>query len=73
MQSDIRIDGRVFTYVFPCAWEDYAKIGFSRDPLGRISALHRRWFEFFDLDVVRSHILQIRSIFLLSLRVVAKM
>lgn len=50
MQSDIRIDGRVFTYVFPCAWEDYAKIGFSRDPLGRISALHRRWFEFFDLD-----------------------
>ena len=50
MQSDIRIDGRVFAYVFPCAWEDYAKIGFSRDPLGRISALHRRWFEFFDLD-----------------------
>lgn len=49
MQSDIRIDGRVFAYVFPCAWEDYAKIGFSRDPLGRISALHRRWFEFFDL------------------------
>lgn len=50
MQSHIRIDGRVFAYVFPCAWEDYAKIGFSRDPLGRISALHRRWFEFFDLD-----------------------
>ncbi|WP_303636947.1 GIY-YIG nuclease family protein [Stenotrophomonas tuberculopleuritidis] len=50
MQSDIRIDGRVFAYVFPCAWEDYAKIGFSRDPLGRISALHRRWFEFFDLE-----------------------
>ncbi|MFI3487946.1 GIY-YIG nuclease family protein, partial [Klebsiella pneumoniae] len=41
---------RVFAYVFPCAWEDYAKSGFSRDPLGRISALHRRWFEFFDLD-----------------------
>jgi len=50
MQPHIRIDGRVFAYVFPCAWEDYAKIGFSRDPLGRISALHRRWFEFFDLD-----------------------
>jgi hypothetical protein len=49
MQSDIRIDGRVFAYVFPCAWEDYAKM-VSRDPLGRISALHRRWFEFFDLD-----------------------
>ncbi|WP_223496848.1 GIY-YIG nuclease family protein [Stenotrophomonas indicatrix] len=50
MDSDIRIDGRVFAYVFPCAREDYAKIGFSRDPLGRISALHRRWFEFFDLE-----------------------
>lgn len=50
MRDDIRIDGRVFTYVFPCAWEDYCKIGFSRDPLGRISALHPRWFEFFDLD-----------------------
>lgn len=49
MEPQIRIDGRVFAYVFPCAWEDYAKIGFSRDPLGRISALHRRWFEFFDL------------------------
>ncbi|KRG75855.1 hypothetical protein ABB28_04235 [Stenotrophomonas chelatiphaga] len=44
-----RIDGHWFAYVFPCAWEDYCKIGFSRDPLGRISALHRRWFEFFDL------------------------
>lgn len=43
-------DGRWFTYVFPCAWEDYGKIGFSRDPLRRISELHRRWFEFFDLD-----------------------
>ncbi len=50
MHADIRTDGRVFAYVFPCAWEDYAKIGFSRDPLGRITALHRRWFEFFDLD-----------------------
>ncbi|MEG0182497.1 MAG: GIY-YIG nuclease family protein [Stenotrophomonas sp.] len=49
MEPDIRIDGRVFAYVFPCAWEDYAKVGFSRDPLGRISALHRRWFDFFDL------------------------
>ncbi|MBJ7514880.1 MAG: GIY-YIG nuclease family protein [Stenotrophomonas sp.] len=46
----IRIDGHWFAYVFPCAWEDYCKIGFSRDPLGRISALHRRWFEFFDLE-----------------------
>lgn len=46
----LRIDGQWFTYVFPCAWEDMGKIGFSRDPLGRITALHRRWFEFFDLE-----------------------
>ncbi len=43
-------DGRCYTYVFPCAWEDHCKIGFSRDPLGRISSLHRRWYEVFDLD-----------------------
>lgn len=43
-------DGRCFTYVFPCAWEDHCKIGFSRDPLGRISSLHRRWYDVFDLD-----------------------
>lgn len=48
--AGIRTDGRYFTYVFPCAWEDFCKIGFSRDPLGRIAALHPRWFEFFDLD-----------------------
>ena len=38
-----------FAYVFPCAWEDLCKIGFSRDPLARIGQLHPRWFEFFDL------------------------
>lgn len=37
-------------YVFPCAWEDHCKLGFSREPLSRLQALHRRWFEFFDLD-----------------------
>jgi hypothetical protein len=37
-------------YVLPCTWEDHCKIGFSRDPLSRMQALHRRWFEFFDLD-----------------------
>lgn len=47
---NLRTDGHWFAYVFPCAWEDFCKIGFSRDPLGRISALHRRWFEFFDLE-----------------------
>ncbi|MDG2526092.1 GIY-YIG nuclease family protein [Stenotrophomonas sp. HITSZ_GD] len=45
----IRLDGRCYTYVLPCAWEDFCKIGFSRDPLGRIRTLHPRWFEFFDL------------------------
>lgn len=44
------MDGYCFVYVFPCPWEDHCKIGFSRDPLSRIQALHRRWFEFFDLD-----------------------
>lgn len=48
--ASLATDGRWFAYVFPCAWEDYGKIGFSRDPLRRISELHRRWFEFFDLD-----------------------
>ena len=43
------MDGYCYVYIFPCAWEDHCKIGFSRDPLSRIQALHRRWFEFFDL------------------------
>jgi len=47
--QDLRLDGRYFTYVFPCAWEDFCKIGYSHDPLSRIAALHRRWYEFFDL------------------------
>ena len=42
--------GRCYTYVFPAAWEDHCKIGFSRDPLSRLQQLHRRWFEFFDID-----------------------
>jgi len=46
----VATDGRCFAYVFPCAWEDHCKIGFSADPLGRISALHPRWFGFFDLE-----------------------
>ncbi|MET1025273.1 MAG: GIY-YIG nuclease family protein [Pseudoxanthomonas sp.] len=49
-EAAVRIDGRCFTYVFPCAWEDFCKIGFSRDPLVRIGALHPRWFAFFDLQ-----------------------
>lgn len=42
--------GRCFLYVLPCAYEDILKLGFSRDPLARMQALHPRWFEFFDLD-----------------------
>lgn len=42
--------GHCHLYVFPCAWEDLCKIGFSRDPLSRMQALHPRFFEFFDLD-----------------------
>jgi hypothetical protein len=42
--------GRCFLYVLPCAWEDQLKLGFSREPLDRLQALHRRWFEVFDLD-----------------------
>ena len=44
------MSGRCHLYVFPCHWEDQCKLGFSRDPLARLRQLHRRWFEFFDLD-----------------------
>jgi hypothetical protein len=42
--------GRAYVYVFPCRDEDILKVGFSRDPLQRLHALHRRFFRFFDLD-----------------------
>ena len=42
--------GRCFVYVAPCAYEDLLKVGHSRDPLERLQALHRRWYEAFDLD-----------------------
>lgn len=42
--------GRTFVYVLPCREEDILKVGFSRDPLDRFRTLHRRFFEFFDLD-----------------------
>jgi hypothetical protein len=41
---------RACVYVAACAGEDLAKVGFSRDPLDRLRELHRRWFDFFDLD-----------------------
>lgn len=50
LEPAVAIDGRCFAYVFPCAWEDHCKIGFSSDPFARIQALHPRWFEFFDLQ-----------------------
>lgn len=42
--------GRAFVYVIPCRDEDLLKVGFSRDPLQRLQAFHRRFFCFFDLD-----------------------
>ncbi|WP_426690035.1 GIY-YIG nuclease family protein [Rhodanobacter ginsengiterrae] len=42
--------GRTFVYLLPCRDEDILKIGFSRDPLQRMHALHRRYFDFFDLE-----------------------
>jgi hypothetical protein len=42
--------GRAYVYVLPCRDEDLLKIGFSREPLERFRTLHRRFFEFFDLD-----------------------
>ena len=50
VHAGVAAGGRCHVYVLPCTWEDHCKIGFSRDPLSRMQALHRRWFEFFDLD-----------------------
>lgn len=42
--------GPCFLYVAPCVYEDILKVGFARDPLVRLHTLHRRFYEFFDLD-----------------------
>lgn len=42
--------GCTYVYVLPCRDEDILKVGFSRDPLDRFRTLHRRFFEFFDLE-----------------------
>ncbi|GAA0887490.1 GIY-YIG nuclease family protein [Rhodanobacter soli] len=42
--------GRTFVYMLPCRHEDILKVGFSREPLDRFRTLHRRFFEFFDLE-----------------------
>jgi hypothetical protein len=41
--------GRACVYVLPCREQDVLKVGFSRDPLQRLHALHRQFHEFFDL------------------------
>lgn len=43
-------EGLSYVYVLPCVCEDLLKLGFSRDPLARMQALHPRYYEFFDLD-----------------------
>jgi hypothetical protein len=50
MSGEVATGGRCFVYVLPSTWEDHCKIGFSRDPLSRLQQLHRRWYEFFDLE-----------------------
>ena len=42
--------GRSYVYALPCRDSDCLKIGFTREPLARMRALHERYFEFFDLD-----------------------
>ena len=42
--------GRAYVYVLPCRDEDLLKVGFSREPFTRFSTLHRRFFDFFDLE-----------------------
>jgi hypothetical protein len=42
--------GRAFVYVLACRNDSVFKVGFSRDPLDRWRTLHRRFFEFFDLE-----------------------
>lgn len=42
--------GPAFLYVLPTPHEDLLKLGFSRDPLARMQALHSRFYDFFDLE-----------------------
>jgi hypothetical protein len=46
----IASEGTAYVYVAPCHDEDLLKLGFSRDPLDRLQALHPRWYDFFDLE-----------------------
>lgn len=42
--------GPAIVYVLPHRGEEFLKLGFSRDPLQRMQDLHRRYFDFFDVD-----------------------
>ncbi|WNL44405.1 hypothetical protein RKE25_13300 [Dyella sp. BiH032] len=42
--------GRSYVYLLPCRDQDLLKIGFSREPLVRFRTLHRRFFDYFDLE-----------------------
>ena len=42
--------GPAIVYVLPHRGEEFLKLGFSRDPLRRMQDLHRRYFDFFDVD-----------------------
>jgi len=42
--------GRSYVYLLPCRDQDLLKIGFSREPLVRMRTLHRRFFDYFDLE-----------------------
>ncbi len=58
--------GRCFVYVLPCRERDLLKVGFSRDPVSRLRALHSRYFELFDLErsalVEMDHVRDARAI-----------
>lgn len=41
--------GRTYLYAFPIAGEDFGKLGIARDPLVRLQAFSRRYYDFFDL------------------------
>ncbi len=44
--------GPAIVYILPHRGEEFLKLGFSRDPLQRMQDLHRRYFDFFDMDRV---------------------
>ncbi len=39
-----------YLYVLPLAYEDILKLGISHDPLARVQAFARRYYDFFDLS-----------------------